>query len=177
MTPGATGWNRFLPDILDSFRDKTIQSRPRTRIGVDACIVPSPDKGDLIVAVPVLITRDIFEEIGLDRSSSPGAVHAIIEEIKSRATDSPGLFLLHGGRDADTFRYASHCEPCTIAHSPRRIATHLWRPDERNRAVPGGIQLLLRGSLPYMPPDPVSVQTMQDHLQSYAERSEILSLE
>jgi uncharacterized protein len=162
-------WNRLLPGILDRMSDETFSLKCLLQIGTDTYIVPSPDKRDLICAIPFLLPRDILQEIGLSIHSSAGAVHTIIERIKKEAIHSPGLSPLFGGGKPNQDRYPSFSEPCTIASSPSWIAPHLWRPDDLNRAVPGGIDLLLRGSVPYMPPDQSYAPYLLETINRYAD--------
>lgn len=103
------------------------------RIGTDTYLVSSPDKRELVFAIPVLITRVIFSEINLALPSSAGAVHTIIERIKKETAHSSGLFPLSGMGNFEKNRNTSFSEPCTIACSPSRIASHLWSPDDQNR--------------------------------------------
>lgn len=162
-------WNNLLPSLLDSVGDEVISPKGNARIGIDSYIIPSHDRKELIFAVPFMISRDIIQEIGLPVQSSAGAIHEIIERIKKESPHNPGLSPLHCGKKPENSRYTSFCEPCTIASSPSRIASHLWRPDDQNRAIPGGLELLLRGSLPYMSPDVSYIPYLQEILNRYAD--------
>lgn len=145
-------WNCLLPDILTLVGDDTVRPKRQVRIGTDAYLVASPEKRELIFAIPVLVNSDIFGETGLPVSSSTGAVHTVIERIKRESAGNQDLSPLRGALNAEQTRYTSFFEPCTIASSPSCIASHLWRPDDLNRVVPGGIELLLRGCIPHLPP-------------------------
>ena len=162
-------WNHFLPDILSRIGNDKVRPKRLVRVGTDSYLVSSPDKRELVFAIPVFISRDIFSEINLPLPSSAGAVHTIIERIKKEAAHSSGLSPLSGIGAPENNHYASFSEPCTIASSPSRIASHLWRPDDQNRVVEGGIELILRGSIPYLPPEKVHVPYLAEVINRYAD--------
>jgi predicted ABC-class ATPase len=155
--------------MFDHLGDEGIRPKCPVRIGTDSYIVPSPDKRELVFAIPFIISRDILQETGLPQPSSAGAVHAIIERIKKESCHCPGLAPLSGTSIHNTSKYASFSEPCTIAFSSSRIATHLWRPDDLNHVVPGGIEFLLRGFVPYMPPNNSNVPYLLETINKYAD--------
>lgn len=169
MNGQSLTWNRLLPDLLRKIGDLDIMIREPFRVGTDTYLVPSPDKHELVFAIPVRISSVLFCESDLPGESLAGAVHFIIERIKKESVHNPDLLPLSGSGRGIENRYASFYEPCTIASSPSRIATHLWRPDELNRVVRGGIELLLRGTLPYRPPDAGHIPEIAEVLNRYSD--------
>ncbi len=162
-------WNRLLPDLLRMVGDDTIRLTGPLRVGTDTYLVPSPEKRELLFAIPVSISCDLPCDPDLPGKSLAGAVHLIIERIKKESVQSPALRPLSGSDGTVESRYASFCEPCTIASSPSRIATHLWRSDDQNRIGPEGIELLLRGTLPYRPPNAGFIPEIAEVLNRYAD--------
>ncbi len=169
MDPPSLTWNRLLPDLLEAVGGEGVMVRRPFRTGTDAYLVPSPGRRELVFAIPILLPGSLPCDPDIPPLSLAGAVHLIIERIKKESHHHPGLCPLAGPESGGDMWYAALYEPCTIASSPSRMATHLWRPDDQNRVVPGGIELLLRGTLPYRPPDTGHIPEIAGVLNRYAD--------
>lgn len=115
---------------------------------VTAYAVRSVDGSALIFAVPVLVSRPLMPEIPLDCRGSAGAVALVIERIKEKAGEDPGLGPLTGRGTRFPRQFASFTEPYTIVASPAEMASGLWHAGGRNFADKAGIHLLVNGALP-----------------------------
>lgn len=153
-------WHTAFPGILAGLETENARvDAPGIREGVTMYAVRSFDGDALVFSVPVLVRRQLMDEIPLDPRGSDGAVGLIIERIKQQALSRTGLFPLAGKGTKFPARYDATIEPCTIVHSDDAIGTHLWRPDNRNFCDADGIHLLLRGAIPH----PAQCTVMEKH--------------
>jgi predicted ABC-class ATPase len=160
-------WTSHLPEIFRSLSSREYIIPPTYRLGTDAYLGPSTDRQDLIFSFPAQFTLSFLEEYSLPRSASAGAVHALIEHCKKMAVKHTELGLLYGAKTTNQSRYAANIEPCTIASSPQALASHLWRPDNENILLSDGVQLSIRGALPYLPLSPSSITTITDMIRCF----------
>ena len=162
-------WTSALLEIIPSLNTKEYRIFDKYRPGTDTYLVPSSDKQDLLFHLPLVIRTGILDGISLPLSSSPGALHAIIEYIKKASINSPNIGHLYGRETGNMSRYSVNIEPCTIAHSPSMIGSNLWRPDDQNMVIPEGIRLSIRGAIPYLPLTTQNINSVSSTLSAYIE--------
>lgn len=121
---------------------------PRCISGTTVYLVQSFDREALQFSFPVLIRRNLPQELCLDPAGADGAAAALIEGIKADAEGRPGLGPLFGKGTTGSSRYRDTIEPYTIVHSHAAIGTGLWKADDRNFCDAEGIHLILRGAVP-----------------------------
>lgn len=143
------GTDAFLGAILALDGDRRwAVDRAAVKRDVTAYTVRSPDGGDLVFSLPVVIRRHILSEFPLDPRGSAGAVALVIERAKERARTDRALGPLVGRGTRCPDRFAAWSEPYTLAASPAALASHIWHADGHNRAGQGGIHLLVAGAVP-----------------------------
>ena len=158
-------WFDALPDIIRNLSaDTATVDTGRARVPVNTYLVPSFDRDALQFSLPVLVSRRLTEEIGLDMRGSDGAISAIIEGIKAAAEGDRRLGPLHGAGTGFPGRYRDTLEPCTIVHSDSAMGGCLWKPDTGNFADNDGIHLTVCGALPHRPPDRMGIRGVADEL-------------
>lgn len=144
--PNPDAFFRVLAGIPDS-RDASVDLA-QVIPGVTAYAVRSFDGDTIQFSVPVIIRRPLLSEIALDPRGSSGAVAAIIERIKLKAHDDPGLGPLAARGTRFPARFCAMHEPYTLTGSPDALASDLWHANTRNIADASGIHLILPGAVP-----------------------------
>lgn len=167
LKPAMETWTSHLPEIFQSLVSPEYFIPDTYRLGTDAYLVPSPDRQDLLFSFPVVFRMPIIEEISLPLSASAGAVQVIIEHCKHSSQKDRTLGILSGVGTGNMSRYSVNIEPCTVASSVSALASHLWRPDDENVLCSHGIQLSIRGALPYLPLSSNNIAHVQSDIGSY----------
>ncbi|NLV27087.1 MAG: hypothetical protein GXY48_07970 [Methanomicrobiales archaeon] len=162
-------WLSNLSNIIPGLKHSDFCIPEKINPGTDTYLVPSPDKQDLQFHFPVIIKSGIMDTFPLPVSASAGAVHAIIEHCKKTSMKDRKIGLLHGITTSNQSRYAVNTEPCTITSSRSNIASNLWRADDLNTVVPGGIKLGIRGAIPNLPVNPGNISRVVTILYEYIE--------
>ncbi len=112
-------------------------------------MIRSFDGEALLFRLPLLVQRNLTDEIALDPAGADGAAAALIERVKEQAEKVPVLAPLCGKGIPGGQRYRDTIEPYTIIHSDDAIGPHLWKADERNFCDRKGVHLILRGAMPF----------------------------
>ena len=148
----GTGWDGCLEKVLGNCEGTGwMIDAPHVRRDVTSYLVPSFGNDALLFSVPVLFSRDLCGETGLDPAGSDGAVHAMTARITRHAHQVPALGPLVAAGTQFPNRYDAIAEPYTVIRSDGAIGSHLWHPDERNFCDGAGLHLLVRGALPHVP--------------------------
>lgn len=142
------GWDDVFQTFLSSsVREGSAVDTLNILPGITSYFVRSFDGDAFQFSFPLLSSRDLLSEIGLDPSGSDGAVCHIIEQIKEHAERIPDLGPLYGRGSQFSLRCRDIIEPYTIIHSDDAIGSHLWKADARNYCDRRGVHLVIRGAL------------------------------
>lgn len=146
------GWEAAFRSFLSSwFGDSAGIDTANILPGTTTYIVRSFDGNALQFSFPLLVRRNLQDEIDLAPEGSDGAVCALIERIKEHTARTRELSPLYGNGIAGSLRYHDTIEPYTVIHSDDAIGPHLWKADGRNFCDRDGIHLIIRGALPCPP--------------------------